>query len=88
MVSQYTAHMNTGTDDRGTAILAKEGLILTNIQRIPSGRGIATTLNGIRIVNIYVPSRSEKRRERQVFYNGEVANLIPPASREMIAGDL
>jgi exonuclease III len=67
MNSQYTAHMNIGTDGRGTAILAKDGLILTNIQRIPSGRGIAATLNGIRIVNIYAPSRSEKRSEKEAF---------------------
>ena len=53
MISQHIAHMNIGTDGRGTAVLANEGLILTNIQRIPSGRGIAATLNGIRIVNIY-----------------------------------
>jgi len=65
MVSQYTAHINIGTDGRGTAILTKEGLILTNIQRIPSGRGIASTLHGIRIVNIYAALGSEKRRERK-----------------------
>jgi exonuclease III len=67
MISQYTAHMNIGTDGRGTAILVKDGLILTNIQRIPSGRGIAATLNGIRIINIYAPSESEKRRERSLL---------------------
>ena len=38
MTNQYTAHMNIRTDGRGTAILAKERLILTNIQRIPSRR--------------------------------------------------
>jgi len=88
MVSQYTAHMNIRTEGRGTAILAKEGLILTNTQRIPSGRGIAATLHGIRIVNIYAPSGSEKRREMEAFYNGEVATLLPTASTEMVeAGD-
>jgi hypothetical protein len=88
MISQYTAHMNKGTDGRGTTILAKDGLILTNIQRTPSGRGIAATLNGIWIVNIYAPSGSEKRREREAFYNEEVATLLPPTVTEMIlAGD-
>jgi exonuclease III len=65
MVGNYTAHINIGTDGRGTAILVKEGLILTNIQRIPSGRGIAATLHGIRIVNIYAPSGSENKREKK-----------------------
>jgi exonuclease III len=88
MISQYTAHMNIGIDGRGTAILDKDGLILTNIQRIPSGRGIAATLNGIRIVNIYAPSGSEKRREKEAFYNEEFATLLPPTVTEMIlAGD-
>jgi len=86
MISQYTAHMNIGTEGRGTAILAKEGLLLTNIQRIPSGRGIAATLQGIRIVNLYAPSGSEKRREREVFYNEEIVTLIPTAHTEMILG--
>jgi exonuclease III len=87
MISQYTAYMNIGTDGRGTTILAKDGLILTEIHRIPSGRGIAATLNGIRIVNIYAPSGSEKRREREAFYNGEVATLIPPTVTEMILAE-
>jgi exonuclease III len=60
MVSQYTAQMNIGNDGRGTAILAKEVLILTNIQKIPSGRGIAATIHVIRIVNIYAASGSER----------------------------
>jgi exonuclease III len=67
MIGNYTAHINIGTDGRETAILAKEGFTLTNIQRIPSGRGIAATLQGIRIVNIYAPSGSEKKREREAF---------------------
>jgi exonuclease III len=83
-INQYTAHMNTGTDGRGTAVLSKDGFIPTNIQRMPSGRGIAATLNGIRIVNIYVPSGSEKRREREAFYNEEFATLLPPKVTEMI----
>ena len=61
MIGNYTAHINIGTDGGGTAILVKEGITLTNNQRIPSGREIAATLHGIRIVNIYAPSGSEKK---------------------------
>ena len=39
MIDRYTADMNIGTDGRGTAVLAKEGITITDIQRIPSGRG-------------------------------------------------
>jgi len=44
--------------------------------------------SGICIVNIYAPSGYEKKREREVFYNGEVATLLPTANTGMIlAGD-
>jgi len=65
MICKYTAHINIGNDGRGTAIFVKEGITLTNIQRIPSGRGIAATHHGIRRVNIYAPSGSEKKKERK-----------------------
>jgi len=35
-IRRYTAYMNEGTDRRGNAILAKEGLTLSDIKRIPS----------------------------------------------------
>jgi hypothetical protein len=44
---RYTAHVSVGTDKRGTAILAKEGLALNDVNRLPSGRGIAAHYNGI-----------------------------------------
>jgi len=64
--------MNIGTDKRGTAILAKHGLALSNIQRLLSGRGMSASFRGILIVNIYAPSAAEKRQEREAFYNTEV----------------
>src|SRR5215510_7762154 len=59
-ISGYTIVTNIGTENRGTALLAKEHLILQNIARLPSGRGIAADLNGIRLVNIYAPSGAKK----------------------------
>jgi len=46
-IQNYTAYVNAGTNNRGTAVLAKKGLTITNIKRIPSGRGIAGTFNGL-----------------------------------------
>jgi len=37
----YEALVNGGTDKRGTAILLKQGISLSNIKWLPSGRGIA-----------------------------------------------
>jgi len=55
---------------------------------MPTGRGISAHFNGIRIINIYAPSRSEKRLEREEFYNGDVARLLMHSSDNMVlAGD-
>ena len=45
-IRRYTAHINQGTEGRGTAILTKEGLSISNIKRLPSGRGMAAIFNG------------------------------------------
>jgi exonuclease III len=85
---RYTAHINIGTEGRRTAILAKDCYSLTNIHRIPKGRDISATFNGIKISNIYAPSGSEKNREREEFYNDHVIRLFMHSSDKMIlAGD-
>jgi len=77
-----------GTEGRGTVILAKDSYLLTNIQRIHTGRGISAHFNGIRIINIYARSGSEKRREREEFYNGDFARLLMHSNDNMfLAGD-
>jgi hypothetical protein len=80
--------MNRGTDGRATAILTKEGLTVTNILHLPTGRGIAAEINGTWIINIYAPSGAEKRTEREHFFTNEVTTLMPPVHRDVIlAGD-
>jgi hypothetical protein len=37
----YNVHINQGTEGRGTAILTKAELTVTNTKRLPSGREIA-----------------------------------------------
>ena len=87
-IRRYTVHMNIGTDRRGTAVLAKDGLALLNVQRLPSGRRMSASFHGIFIVNIYAPSGAERRQEREAFYNTEVVQLIPSSSTAMrLAGD-
>jgi len=88
MIRRYTVHVNIGTDRCGAAILAKDGLTLSNIQRLPSERGMFASFRDILIVNIYAPSGAEKRQETEGFYNTEVVHLIPSSSTAMIlAGD-
>jgi exonuclease III len=40
LTHRYTQHINVGTEKRGTAILVKDGIMLTEIRCLPSGRGI------------------------------------------------
>jgi len=83
-IRRYTSYINMGTEGRGTAILAKDRYLRTNIKRIPTGRGISEHFNGIRIIKIYAPSGSEKKREREGFYRGDVARLLTHSSDNMV----
>jgi hypothetical protein len=51
-VHQYNVLINQGTEGWGTAILTKQGLTVNNVNRIPSGRGIAVDTIGTRFINV------------------------------------
>jgi exonuclease III len=82
--SKYTAYINEGTDKRGTAILVREGLTLTDIRCRPLGRGIAGTYDDINIINTYAPSGAEMRIERETFYNTDMTVLLPATHSDII----
>jgi len=56
MIRGYKAHLNVGIHKRGTAILTTEQIPLTNITRLPSGRGMAACYRGVWFVNLHAPS--------------------------------
>ena len=87
-IRRYTKHANIGTERRGTAILTKDGLILTDVRCLPSGRGIAAMYNGTCRVNLYAPSGAGRKEEREGFYNVDVPYLLPATQTGVIlAGD-
>jgi exonuclease III len=57
--------MDIGTSMRGSAIMAKPQHQLTNIRRLPTGRAIAATFRDVQIINIYAPSGTNRRAERE-----------------------
>jgi exonuclease III len=63
----YITHSNAGASMRGTAIMAKLYLPLTDIIKLPSGRAIAARHKGIQLINLYAPSGTAKRAEREYF---------------------
>jgi exonuclease III len=81
-----TAYTNIGTNRRGTAILAREHLPLTRTFSLPSGRGIATSFQGVRQVNIYAPSEAEKPQQKEDFFNLDLPYLLINTPTTMIMG--
>jgi len=86
MIRGYTAHTNVGTNKRGTAIVTREQISLSNIIKLPSGRGMAASYQGTWLVNVYAPSGTAIRQEREDFYNIELAYLLRTLSTNMIVG--
>jgi exonuclease III len=72
----YEVYYNIGIETRGTAIVARNDVTLHNINKTPSGRAIAAQYKGLHIVNIYAPSGTAKRTEREHFYNAEVPQSL------------
>jgi exonuclease III len=66
MIRNNSVRINIGPEGRGTAILIKDCYTLTDIQYMPTGRGITAFFNGVKILNLYAPSGSEKN-ERKAF---------------------
>jgi len=63
---------------RGRAIEARSEIQLTNITTLPSGRAIAAEYRGIRLINVYTPSGTTRRNERERFYNAVPPCLLRP----------
>jgi exonuclease III len=83
----YVVCLNIGNEGRGTAITHKDIYSFIDVEKLSTGRGIKGTFHGLTIVNIYAPSGSNKRGEREEFYNTEVPRLITrPGNNIILAG--
>ena len=82
----YDVYYNIGSDMRGIAIVARNDIMLRNINKLPSGRAIAAECKGLYIVNIRTPSEMAKRTERENFYYAEVPHLLQTGHWEIIIG--
>jgi exonuclease III len=82
----YQAYYNIGTTRRGTAIIVRDTLTITNIANLPSERAIAETLGTLLIVSIYAPSGSAKRLEREKCFNKELPSILGTHSGDIFLG--
>ena len=85
-IQNRNIYLNIGTDRRGTAIITKENITLKNIQRLPSGRGIAGWWDEWYMINIYAPSGTARQKDRDDFFRSELPYLLQQAPREYILG--
>jgi exonuclease III len=72
----YRAHVNTDTNQRGAAIITRDTMRLDSLEMLPSGRGIAAWYAYVYCVNIYAPSGTSRRSEREAFFNTEIPCLL------------
>ena len=56
--------------------MTRKELQVTNITKLPSGRGIVTDCGGITLLNIYAPSGTARSVERENFFNTKLAYLL------------
>jgi exonuclease III len=82
----YATYYNIGSTQRGTAIVARDNIVLNSITKIPSGRAIAAKFQDTWIINVYAPSGAVKRDERERFFNVDLTYLLRTETDKIIIG--
>ena len=82
----FAAYTNIGTTGRGTAILTRDLIQLTNTVCLPTGRGMAADFQNVTIVNIYAPSGAERRRDRENLFSNEKPYILRGISPSLLVG--
>ena len=73
---------------RGKAIPTREGISLENVTTPQSGRAIAAQFREMWIINIYAPSGTARKQDRENFYNNEIPYILAPAgTHKLLGGD-
>ena len=85
-MAHYNKFFNVGTDRRGTAIFTKANIKLEEIRYLPSGRGISGKLHNLHIINLYAPSGTGKKKEREDFFTTAVPHLLQQIRADYIIG--
>jgi exonuclease III len=85
-VRGYNVNLNIGASICGTAILANSTLLLTNTTTMPSGRAIAADYKGIRLINVFAPSGTARRADREQFYTTKLPYLFQDGPTDLLIG--
>jgi len=57
----YKIHHKIGISMRGTAILVRNAMPITNVHKLHAGRAMSAEHSGLRLINVYAPSDSARR---------------------------
>jgi exonuclease III len=85
-VPGYDTYYNVGIQMRGTAIVARNDITLTHLNKLPTERAIAAEYKGMCVVNIYAPSGIARRTEREYFYNTELPQILQAGHGDLVVG--
>lgn len=70
----------------GTAILLREGIPISDIEFLDSGRGISCKIYDITLINLYAPSGNSNRVERSIFFKEEIIYLLRRCPQNVLMG--
>lgn len=82
----YNVYTNVGATQRGTAILTRPGLELTNVECHPDGRIITGRLRDLLLVNVYAPSGTQNRVRRNEFYRDTIMYYLRDGHDNILFG--
>jgi len=80
---KYKTYTNVGTAGRVTAMVTRNDITVTNITRIPSGRGIAQNIEAY-VWSTFMPVRNSQATGEKSFCNSELPYLLRASPSNMI----
>lgn len=84
----FTVVCNVDHNRRGTAIALKEHIRFTHVEKSLDGRLVALRIQDTTLCNVYAPSGTVARAERERFFNGTIAYYLRHNTQHVIlAGD-
>lgn len=84
----YTVISNVDHTRRGTAIALKEHMHFSNVEKSLDGRLIALQVQNTTLCNVYAPSGTALRSERERFFSNTLAYYLRHQTEHtLIAGD-
>ena len=82
----YNVVCNVDQARRGTAIALKEHIKFSHVEKSLDGRLIALRVNNVTLCNVYAPSGTALRAQRERFFNTTIAYYLRHRTEHTIVG--